>query len=259
MSRFKFNYQHLMLYIISGLLHQQTNNGGSYRIINGINAAITQFPYLISIQRKSGSIKRHICGGAFISEKWILTAAHCLQGETATGLVIRAESSFHEQGGVLLRVSEIIQHNKFDVYLTRDYDYGLIRLSHPFGRAVPAILKNGSKRFLPGHLCQVMGWGRTTYSETSKRVMTVSVPIVSQSTCRSAYEPSETITPRMICAGYTTGEKDACEGDSGGPLMCNGLLTGIISWAEGCAMKDYYGVYSYVTPVRSWIRNITGV
>lgn len=133
------------------------------------------------------------------------------RGEAATGLVIRAESSFHEQGGVLLRVSEIIPHNKFDPDVARDYDYGLIRLKLPFGRAVPAILKNGPKRFRPGLLCQVMGWGKTTYSQDSKRVMTVSVPIVSQSTCRSAYEPSEAITPRMICAGYNTGEKDACE------------------------------------------------
>ncbi|XP_021707394.1 trypsin-1 [Aedes aegypti] len=259
MNKVQLNY-HLVLFRIIWLLHHfQITSGGSYRIINGTNAAITQFPYLVSIQRNAGGQKKHICGGAFISNKWILTAAHCLQDETAKGLVIRAESSFHDRGGVLLRVAEIIQHAKFNPNYSKDYDYGLIRLRNSFERAVSAHLKKGPKRFPPGRLCQVMGWGKTSYSDDSRRVLSISVPIVKQSICRSAYMMVDTITPQMLCAGYSTGEKDACEGDSGGPFICRGVLTGITSWAEGCAEKGFYGVYSYITPVRTWIRNKTGV
>ncbi|XP_062561126.1 trypsin-1-like isoform X1 [Armigeres subalbatus] len=179
--------------------------------------------------------------------------------ESAKNLVIRAESSFHDSGGVILRVADIIKHENFDPDQSKDYDYGLIQLSRSFGRAVVANLKNGPRRFQPSVLCQVMGWGRTSHSEVSKRVQSIAVPVVKQSVCRAAYTWVDTITPRMLCAGYSTGSKDACEGDSGGPLICRGMLTGITSWAEGCAEKGFYGVYSYITPVRLWIRSKTGI
>ena len=43
----------------------------------------------------------------------------------------------------------------------------------------------------------------------------------------------------MIWIGFRNGPNpsddrhDACEGDGGGPAVCNGLLTGIVSWRFG--------------------------
>ena len=47
----------------------------------------------------------------------------------------------------------------------------------------------------------------------------------------------------MICAGFNDGGVDACNGDSGGPLMCERpdgsyYLPGIISWGYECAEKE---------------------
>lgn len=50
----------------------------SGRIVGGTDAADGQAPYQCSIQRQ-GRIGRNICGCAIISNKWILTAAHCIQ------------------------------------------------------------------------------------------------------------------------------------------------------------------------------------
>lgn len=58
----------------------------------------------------------------------------------------------------------------------------------------------------------------------------------------------------MLCAGNTENwERDACVGDSGGPLFCNNLLVGIVSWGIGCGKKNYPGVYTDVYFYRGFI------
>ena len=86
-------------------------------------------------------------------------------------------------------------------------------------------------------------------------LMQVSVPIVTESTCRRAYGSS--IHDSMVCAGLARGGKDSCQGDSGGPLVCeaNGrfFLEGVVSWGSGCASPGKYGVYSRVRYLRKWV------
>lgn len=86
-------------------------------------------------------------------------------------------------------------------------------------------------------------------------LMQVSVPIVTESTCKRAYGSS--IHDSMVCAGLARGGKDSCQGDSGGPLVCeaNGrfFLEGVVSWGSGCASPGKYGVYSRVRYLRNWV------
>lgn len=68
---------------------------------------------------------------------------------------------------------------------------------------------------------------------------------------------------RMICAGFEEGGKDACQGDSGSPMVDKKTrkLHGIVSWAFGCAYPHVPGVYSNVAnlEIRQWIKQISGV
>ncbi|XP_055590479.1 trypsin-7-like [Uranotaenia lowii] len=172
-------------------------------------------------------------------------------------MLIRAGSINHDRGGMLLSVAELVKHPRFD-YSTKDYDCGLVRLVEPYPEAITVTLKSGSKRFPPGEMCTVTGWGKTSYGSDSKRLLKLDVPLVKQSTCREAYIIDD-LTKRMLCAGYAEGGRDACQGDSGGPLLCRSVQVGIISWASGCAERNKYGVYTDISVVRKWIRNITNV
>ncbi|KAL7886627.1 hypothetical protein AOLI_G00043480 [Acnodon oligacanthus] len=81
--------------------------------------------------------------------------------------------------------------------------------------------------------------------------MCLQIPILSDSTCRSAY-PFQ-IKSSMFCAGFMEGGKDSCQGDSGGPVVCSGVLQGIVSWGHGCAQTNKPGVYTKVYNFVSWI------
>jgi hypothetical protein len=111
-----------------------------------------------------------------------------------------------------------------------------------------------------GTLCVVSGWGTLTPGGSlPTQLQAVEVPIVSWAACNSAYAQYGGITVNMICAGVPEGGKDACQGDSGCPLVCAGQLVGIVSWGLSCALPDYPGVYSNVAPLKSWVTSITGV
>lgn len=44
------------------------------RVVGGNDAVRSQFPYQISLRRDHS----HVCGGSIISNRYILTAAHCV-------------------------------------------------------------------------------------------------------------------------------------------------------------------------------------
>lgn len=66
----------------------------------------------------------------------------------------------------------------------------------------------------------------------------------------------------QMCAGFSTGFKDACAGDSGGPFICHGKLAGIVSAGIKCGEMNKPGIYTDVYYYKPWISSIlnsTGV
>ena len=69
--------------------------------------------------------------------------------------------------------------------------------------------------------------------------------------CRSAQSYRGRVSRLHLCAGHAGGVADACQNDSGGPLVClvddRWTLFGIVNYGEGCGRPHKYGIYARVT------------
>lgn len=88
------------------------------------------------------------------------------------------------------------------------------------------------------------------------------VPVLSNQQCDRTFGKAATIDEKIICAGSLNGDKDACGGDSGGPLMheinednnYRVYQIGIVSYGFRCAEPGYPGVYTRITAYIDWIQ-----
>jgi len=217
------------------------------RIVGGSAATKGQFPYIVQITR-SGS---QYCGGSIVNANWILTAAHCSVATIAGYTVVAGQhfTNVNEGTEQSRSVSSITRHPNYNSNtLANDLAVWRVSASFVFGTYVSAATLASSD---PSGDVTVAGWGTTSSGGSiSNTLLHVSVPMVSDASCKSSYGSSE-ILSGMICAG--TGGRDSCQGDSGGPLVQSGSQHGIVSWGYGCAVQGYPGVYTSVAYFRAWI------
>lgn len=229
-------------------------------IVGGTTVSINDFPWQISLQ----SFNSHFCGGSIIDERWILTAAHCVEGQTASRLNIRAGSSTWSRNGQTRQVRRVIMHPSYNGDPADGYDIALLELTSPltFGAGVQPIpiTTTGDEQAgvtSAGSVATVSGWGATREGGSgSSTLRAVSVPVVSNAQASQLYRYQ--INNTMLAAGIVgTGGKDSCQGDSGGPLVVSSnvgpSLAGVVSYGFGCARGQYPGIYTRVSSYQGWI------
>lgn len=105
-------------------------------------------------------------------------------------------------------------------------------------------------------IVSISGWGLLHYNPSikSNKLHQVLVPVVDRAKCQSMYPYGYKIDQNMFCVGdILHGGKDFCLGDSGGPVVQNNKLVGIISWGFDCADRKYPGVHTRVGNYIDWI------
>merc|ERR1712198_639945 len=236
---------------------------GLNRIVGGDEATPGELPYQLSFQDLSYGSPFHFCGASIYNQNWAICAGHCVHGEDLNNpdylQIVAGEHNqdIDEGNEQTVVLSKIIEHEDYSSK-TISNDISLLKLSKPltFNKYVQGIALPAKGHAASGD-CIVSGWGTTSEGgSTPSTLRKVTVPIVSDAECRSAYGESE-IEDSMICAGVSSGGKDSCQGDSGGPLACSDTgstyLAGVVSWGYGCARPDYYGVYTEVAYFVDWI------
>ena len=222
------------------------------KIVGGVEASVGEFPFIVSLQ--SGS---HFCGGSLIRKNWVLTAAHCVKGGTVRKILVGLHDQKNAVNAEVLTLKTIIAHPLYNTR-TMEYDYALIQTNEDSSYAPIALNPTEIGFGADEIMSTVAGWGTLregSYSLPAK-LQKVDLPLVSTDECNKGYKGQ--IKDTMLCAGYPQGGKDSCQGDSGGPLVANDVngdryLIGVVSWGQGCARANYYGVYSKVSAVYDWI------
>uniref|UniRef100_A0A8C4Y8F4 Peptidase S1 domain-containing protein n=1 Tax=Gopherus evgoodei TaxID=1825980 RepID=A0A8C4Y8F4_9SAUR len=239
---------------------------GSPRIVGGNDAKNGSWPWQVSIREGSN----HVCGGSLIAESWVVSAAHCFDGDKSAYHVNLGEYQLLNPSERLVSfpIKEIYRHPSY-TDIGSSGDIALVELETPvnFNSVIhPICLPASSVEFPAGMECWVTGWGDTHYG-APKTLQEVQVPLIDRDTCNSLFNTGsypddpqgiDPIKQDMICAGYPQGEKDACQGDSGGPLVCEWdsawLLAGVVSWGVECARPNRPGVYILLPPYADWIQ-----
>lgn len=229
------------------------------RIINGSEVDIARHPYIVSIRyrRSTGSAYHHECAGVIYSDRAIVTAAQCLENMLVGTriLVVAGGNTRNGSDGLVYLVAKWVYHPEFRT-LTGDYDIGLIVLETPldFNNYRIRKIELRAERPATGRTGIVTGWGyREEWGPSSYNLEQVQVPIVSSEQCNDIYGKGD-VTERMICAGdVAQGGRDACQGDTGGPLIVDEQLVGLVSWGRGCGRPGYPTVYTYVPSLKTWI------
>jgi len=256
--------------------------GGFAAVTGGLDARRGKWLWIAIFGRRSadGSLGSFFCGGTLINSRYVLTAAHCLRpGQEGTvdvrlgdlKLANPSETASQERG-----VAQIIRHPDFR---GNQNDIALVRLDAPVDltEAVrPLCLPPPQQPVVANLLVEMAGWGTVGFTgDTPDHLQEVPLIVIDAAACEDSYRPVPSFNRNFpggfqgtkVCAGSSDNEiRDACPGDSGGPLMRvlstgdDGFptayeLVGIVSTGVGCGNPEFPGIYTRVSSYVTWIQS----
>nr|AXY94763.1 trypsin-like proteinase T2a precursor [Galleria mellonella] len=234
------------------------------RIVGGEETAVNEYPMMVALVHSRTAEME--CGGVIIDKRYVLTAAHCLDGQQISNLaVVVGEHNVDTGDSPATRgyiIMDVIIHPQYSSSsYTNDIAIVVLDQDIEFGPLVgPVCLPfKFADDDMAGDTVTVLGWGTLFIGgPVSKVLRQADLDVISQDQCQAKYQALDS---SQICT-YTPG-KDACQLDSGGPLLytdpATGLLfnVGVVSQGRLCASRGEPGVNTRVTEYLSWIINNT--
>ncbi|KAH9644591.1 hypothetical protein HF086_009166 [Spodoptera exigua] len=183
------------------------------------------------------STYRFTCGGTIVSNKAILTAAHCIIGDNASKWRFRVGSNQAHTGGVVYNVNKIIVHPDYNP-VRYDSDVSLLHSASEIISSFtirPADVAGPNDQIL-NHVV-----GSQPHFGFQREIV---YRLVNQEQCRNNYtDVSVNISENMLCARPAMNRPDQCSMSSGGPMFQNRFVVGVQSFGLGCNLEAFPDVF----------------
>ncbi|XP_031240722.1 renal glandular kallikrein-like [Mastomys coucha] len=227
-------------------------------VVGGFNCEKNSQPWNVIVLGFTKD-KPYLCSGVLLDHNWVLSAAHCYNDKYEIWLG-KNNIKEDEHSAQYRLISKAIPHPDFDFNSVIDFsnDLMLLRLSEP--AEITDVVKPidlPTEEPTVGSRCLASGWGSITPKEEYKYpddLQCVYLKLMPNNICAKGLIWK--VTDTMLCAGEMDGSKDTCVGDSGGPLICDGVLQGITSFGpRPCAKPNVPAIYTKLIIYKSWIKD----
>ncbi|XP_011306722.1 venom protease-like [Fopius arisanus] len=245
------------------------------KVVGGVPAKLGAWPWMAALgyrSKTSSNKPRWLCAGSLVSSRHVITAAHCVHRLNDLYLVRLGDLDLDDSvpdgaNPIDIPIEQVHEHPQYsDVQYTNDvavlklaWDVEFSDLIRPICLPLTEEIYNTD---FTNALPFIAGWGSVYFrGPSASHLQQLQMPVVDTETCKTAFTrfKSTVIDERVLCAGYRRGGKDACKGDSGGPLMHPRhkvfYIIGIVSFGYRCAEPEIPGVYTRVTQFLDFIKS----
>jgi len=223
----------------------------SERIVGGKDAPDGGVPYQCSLQ----SYNSHNCGCSILSNKYLLTASHCVVGHSPNSLTVLVGTNDLQNGGTYYKVEKYFSHEKYNrPRFANDVAVIQVKGTIEFNDRVQPI-EPSPDQVNDGDELTLTGWGRLRAGGAlPKRLQIIKLKALSTKTCKRT-SLGGNVHDSHICTFTRVGE-GACNGDSGGPLVFKNKVVGVVNFGMPCARGAPDG-YASVAYLYDWIKQHT--